>query len=44
MSVRMTETAILSAGKKVAALGRMDLSDAVLPGLRLRLTAAGSRT
>jgi integrase len=44
MSVRMTETAIQAAGKKVAALGRMDLSDAVLPGLRLRLTAAGSRT
>ena len=44
MSVRMTETAIQAAGKKVAVLGRMDLSDAVLPGLRLRLTAAGSRT
>ena len=44
MTVRMTETAIQAAGKRVVALGRMDLSDAALPGLRLRLTAAGSRT
>ena len=44
MPVRMTETAIRSAGRNVVSLGRMDLSDAVLPGLRLRLTAAGGRT
>ena len=33
MPVRMTETAIQAAAKKVAELGRMDLSDATLPGL-----------
>ena len=44
MPVRLTETAIQGAARKVATAGRMDLSDAVLPGLRLRLTAAGGRS
>jgi len=44
MPVRLTETAIQAAARKVAAAGRMDLSDALLPGLRLRLTAAGGRS
>ena len=45
MSVRLTERAIQAAAAKVTATGiRLDLSDATLPGLRLRLTAAGGRT
>jgi integrase len=44
MPVRLTETAIQAAAKKVAAVGRMDISDAALPGLRLRLTANGGRS
>src|SRR5689334_2888874 len=44
MPVRLTETAIQAAAKKVATTGRMDLSDATLPGLRLRLTANGGRS
>jgi hypothetical protein len=34
MPVLLTETAIQAAAKKVAAIGRMDLADATLPGLR----------
>jgi hypothetical protein len=44
MTVRLTETAIQAATQRVAAAGRVDLSDAVLPGLRLQLTAAGGRS
>ncbi len=45
MSVKMTETAILAAAKRaVETGGRLDLSDATLPGLRLRLTPAGGRS
>jgi integrase len=42
MPVRMTETAIRAAIAKAAQTGRRDLADATLPGLRLRLTPAGS--
>jgi integrase len=42
--VQMTETAIRAAIKKVATIGRMDISDAVEAGLRLRLTASGGRS
>ena len=44
MPVRLTETAIQAAAKKAAAVGRMDISDAALPGLRLRLTVNGGRS
>lgn len=45
MPVRLTETAIQSAARKVAEAGRRrDLADAACPGLRLRLTPAGSKT
>ena len=45
MSVRMTETAIQSATRRAAESGnRLDLSDATLPGLRLRVTPAGGRS
>ncbi len=44
MPVRLTETAIQAAVKKVVTIGRMDLADSTLPGLRLRLTAKGGRT
>ncbi len=44
MPVKMTETAIQAAAKRAAETGkRLDLSDATLPGLRLRLTPAGGR-
>lgn len=42
MPVRLTETAIQRAVREAGAAGRRDLSDATLPGLRLRLTAAGA--
>jgi integrase len=42
MPLRLTETAIRSAISKAAETGRRDLADAALPGLRLRLTPAGS--
>ena len=44
MTVRLTETAIARAAREVVASGRMDLSDATLPGLRLRLTRAGGKS
>ena len=44
MPVKLTETAIQAATRKAAMMGRMDLSDAALPGLRLRLTANGARS
>jgi integrase len=45
MTVRMTETAIQAAAKRAAESGkRLDISDATLPGLRLRLTPAGGRS
>lgn len=44
MPVKLTETAIQAATKRAAETGkRLDLSDATLPGLRLRLTPAGGR-
>jgi integrase len=45
MSVRLTESAIAKAAKDVAATEqRTDLVDAGCPGLRLRLTPAGSKS
>jgi integrase len=44
MPVRLTEAAIRSALTKARETGRRDLADAALPGLRLRLTPAGSAT
>src|SRR5947209_18557829 len=45
MPVRLTETAIQSAARKVAEAGeRRDLADAACPGLRLRLTPAGAKS
>lgn len=45
MAVRLTETAIRAALASAAKTGRrFDLADALLPGLRLRLTPAGSAT
>jgi integrase len=44
MPVRLTETAIQAAAKKVVVAKRMDLADAGLPGLRLRLTSKGRRS
>jgi len=45
MTVRMTDTAIQAAAKRAAESGkRLDLSDATLPGLRLRLTPSGRRS
>ena len=45
MAVRLTDTAIQSAAKRATEGGkRVDLSDATLPGLRLRLTPAGGRS
>lgn len=45
MAVKMTDTAITAATRKAAETGkRLDLSDAILPGLRLRLTPAGGRS
>jgi integrase len=45
MPVKLTDTAILAAAKRASEAGkRIDLSDATLPGLRLRLTPAGSRS
>lgn len=45
MTVRMTETAIQAAAKRAAKSGkRLDISDATLPGLRLRLTPSGRRS
>ncbi len=45
MPVKMTETAIQAAAKRAAETGaRLDVSDAMLPGLRLRLTPAGARS
>jgi len=45
MPVRLTDTAIRAAMAKAASTGaRRDLADAGLPGLRLRLTPAGSAT
>ena len=44
MSVRLTETAIQAAIKRAASGNkRFDLIDAILPGLRLRLTPSGGR-
>ena len=44
MSVRLTDPAIAKAAREVAASGqRRDLADAGCPGLRLRLTPAGSK-
>src|SRR5689334_21879700 len=45
MAVKLTETAIHAAAKRSAESGkRVDLSDATLPGLRLRLTPSGGRS
>ena len=44
MPVRLTETAIHKAIREVAVGARRDLADAGCPGLRLRLTPAGSAT
>jgi integrase len=45
MTVRLTETAIQAAMKRAADTGkRLDVSDATLPGLRLRLTPSGGRS
>ena len=45
MATRLTDTAIQAAAKRVAADGkRLDLSDAALPGLRLRLTPSGVKS
>ena len=45
MAVHLTETAIKAAAKKAAETSaRVDLSDAGLPGLWLRLTASGGRS
>ena len=41
MPLRLTEPAIQAAIRKAPATGRKDLSDGALPGLRLRVTAAG---
>lgn len=43
MPIRLTETAINAAIRRAATEGREDLSDAALPGLRLRITPATSR-
>lgn len=42
MLARLTETAIQKAIRDTPTAGRRDLSDAALPGLRLRLTASGA--
>jgi len=43
--LRMTDTAIQAAAKRAAESGkRLDISDATLPGLRLRLTPSGRRS
>lgn len=42
MPARLTDSAIAKAIRETPAKGRRDLSDAALPGLRLRLTAAGA--
>ena len=45
MATQLTAPAINAAAKRVAAEGkRLDLSDATLPGLRLRLTATGGKS
>ena len=45
MSVRLTETAITKMAREVADVGkRRDLSDAALPGLRLRLSSSGAKS
>ena len=45
MTTQLTAPAINAAAKRVAADGkRLDLSDATLPGLRLRLTPAGAKS
>src|SRR5689334_10492133 len=44
MSTRLTDTAIQAAAKRSAEGKRFDLSDSVLPGLRLRFTPAGRRS
>lgn len=45
MPVQLTETAIKAAAKRTEAQGlRMELSDAALEGLRLRLTPGGARS
>jgi uncharacterized protein (DUF58 family) len=45
MSVKLTESAIRAAVIKATAdKKRTDLSDAMLPGLRLRLTPAGGKS
>ncbi len=45
MTVRMTDKAIQAAVKRAAGSGkRLDISDATLPGLRLRLTPSGGRS
>ncbi len=41
MPLRLTEPAIQAAIRKAPETGRKDLSDGALPGLRLRVTAAG---
>lgn len=44
MPIVLTETAIKKAIRETAGAGRIDLADAGCPGLRLRLTPAGSKT
>jgi integrase len=45
VTLRMTDTAIKAAAKRAAESGeRLDISDATLPGLRLRLTPSGRRS
>lgn len=44
MTVRLTETAISKAIREAGEKGRKDLSDAALPGLRLRVTPNGVST
>jgi len=44
MAVRLTETAIAKGLKDAQTRGRFDLADAGSPGLRLRVTPAGSAT
>ena len=44
MTVRLTETAISKAVREAGEKGRKDLSDAALPGLRLRVTPNGVAT
>lgn len=42
MPVKLTESAITKAMREASTTGRRDLTDATLPGLRLRLTAGGA--